>query len=273
MPELPEVETVRKKLLNKVKNKKILDINIIYPKIFEYPSIDEVKKNIKNQTILDIKRYGKWLIFCLNDYYLLSHLRMEGKYLYRDNDDILEKHEHIIFILNDMELRYKDVRKFGKMYLLKKDDLYSKNSPLYELGLEPWDNKLNENYLKERFKNKKNSIKTILLDQTIITGIGNIYADEILFLSKINPLKKVNELENSELESIIENTKKVLENAIKLGGTTIRSYTSEEGVAGKFQNNLFVHSRENEECNICKSKILKIKVNGRGTYYCPKCQK
>src|SRR5574344_856439 len=164
MPELREVETVRKKLLNKVKNKKILDINIIYPKIFEYPSIDEVKKNIKNQTILDIKRYGKWLIFCLNDYYLLSHLRMEGKYLYRDNDDILEKHEHIIFILNDMELRYKDVRKFGKMYLLKKDDLYSKNSPLYELGLEPWDNKLNENYLKERFKNKKNSIKTILLD-------------------------------------------------------------------------------------------------------------
>ena len=119
MPELPEVETVRKALLKKVQNKIIKDINIIYPKIFEEPSADEVKKLIKNQKINDIKRRGKWLIFELDDYYLLSHLRMEGKYIYRTINYEYEKHELVSFILEDMELRYKDTRKFGKMYLLK----------------------------------------------------------------------------------------------------------------------------------------------------------
>ena len=131
---------------------------------------------------------------------------------------------------------------------------------------------LTPSYLKEKYKNKKLPIKTVLLDQSIITGIGNIYADEILFLSKINPLEKASNLNDEQLSKIITNTKNVLEKAIKEGGTTIRSYTSEEGVTGLFQNELYVHQRENEECRICKTIIKKIKVGGRGTYYCEKCQ-
>ena len=270
MPELPEVETVKNKLKKLVLNKKIVDVNIRYNNIIEYPSVDEFKKQIINQTINDIKRRGKWLIFELDNYYLLSHLRMEGKYIIRNLNDNYDKHEHVEFIFSDNTcLRYKDVRKFGKMHLIKKDELYLRK-PLNELGLEPWDKELNIEYLKSKYNKKE--IKTVLLDQSIIVGIGNIYADEILFLSKINPLKKANELADNELESIIKYTKEVLDKAILLGGTTIKSYESSEGVHGNFQDELLVHNN-NDNCPDCNTKIEKIRIGGRGTYYCPKCQK
>jgi len=273
MPELPEVETVKESLKRKVLNKIIEEVVVRYDGIIESPSILEFTNNIKNQTIKDITRRGKWLIFELNDYYLLSHLRMEGKYFLKNSEDTYTKHEHVIFKFTDnTDLRYQDTRKFGKMLLVKKEKL-NEARPIMELGLEPWDNNLTSDYLKEKYRNKKLPIKTVILDQSIITGIGNIYADEVLFLSKINPLTKVNLLKDNDLSNIISNTKKVLEKAIKEGGTTIRSYTSEEGVTGRFQNSLYVHCRENEKCLICNSIILKTKVGGRGTYYCPKCQK
>lgn len=273
MPELPEVETVRKTLLKKILNKKITKVEVFYPNIIVEPTLEKFQKELTNQTIIDIKRKGKWLIFELNDYYLLSHLRMEGKYNLKKITDGYNKHEHVSFIFEDETcLRYKDTRKFGRMYLYKKDEAYN-NKPLNELGLEPWDKELNTNYLKEKYKNKKLPIKTILLDQGIITGIGNIYADEILFLSNVNPLKKCCELSDKELEQIIKNTQEILNKAIIDGGTTIRTYESSEGVHGNFQDNLLVHNRENEKCSTCGSNIIKIKVNGRGTYYCPKCQK
>lgn len=272
MPELPEVETVRRALLLKLKGKTIKDLKVIHRNVFEGQDIDTVVKSIKNQTINDILRRGKWLQFDLDDYYLLSHLRMEGKYLYRDLNEKIEKHQLVLFNIDDeFSLRYKDVRKFGKMYLIKKDQL--DNSPLAKLGLEPWDKNLTVNYLKNAYKNKKLPIKTVLLDQSIIVGIGNIYADEILFLSKINPYKLPSKLNLKELESIIENTKAVLDKAIKEGGTTIRSYTSEEGVTGLFQNSLNVHKKEGEECPNCKTIIKRDKIGGRSTYYCFKCQK
>ena len=158
------------------------------------------------------------------------------------------------------------------MYLYSKDEVYEKE-PLNELGLEPWDKNLTSDYLKEKYKSKHKEIKAILLDQSIIVGIGNIYADEILFLSRINPYKKASELNEQELNAIIENTKKVLEEAIKKGGTTIRTYTSSEGVHGLFQQELNVHQREDEPCKVCQTKIVKVKIGGRGTYYCPNCQK
>lgn len=271
MPELPEVETVKNILNSKIKGLIIKDIEIHYEKIVEYPSANQFVKNIKNQKINNINRRGKWLIFELDDYYLLSHLRMEGKYNFKTNDEVLNKHEHVTFILNnDMELRYQDTRKFGKMYLYTKEEAYNKK-PLNELGKEPWDSSLNLDYLKDKYKNKKLPIKTVILDQTIITGIGNIYADEILFLSNINPLKQTLLLSDKELKEIINNTQSVLEKAIKLGGTTIRTFSAVE-VHGKFQNELNVHGKEKEPCPICQTPILKIKVNGRGTYYCPNCQ-
>jgi len=270
MPELPEVETVKNTLKKLVLNKKIVDVNIRYNNIIEYPSTYEFKEQIINQTINDIKRRGKWLIFELDNYYLLSHLRMEGKYIIRNLNDDYDKHEHIEFIFSDNTcLRYKDVRKFGKMHLIKKEELYLRK-PLNELGLEPWDKELNVDYLKSKYNKKE--IKTVLLDQSIIVGIGNIYADEILFLSKINPLKKANELNDIDLENIIKYTKEVLDKAILLGGTTIKSYESSEGVHGRFQNELLVHNNK-DNCPNCKTKIEKIRIGGRGTYYCPKCQK
>lgn len=190
MPELPEVETVKETLKRQILNKTITGCNIYYSNIIASPTPNKFKKLIVNNKINDIKRRGKWLIFDLDNYYLLSHLRMEGKYFYKDSNKELLKHEHIVFKLDDgKELRYHDTRKFGKMYLIKRNEL-NKCKPMLSLGLEPWDNNLNSKYLKDKYKNKKLPIKTVLLDQSIIAGIGNIYADEILFLSHINPHRK-----------------------------------------------------------------------------------
>lgn len=272
MPELPEVETVKESLKLKLIGKTIRSVNILWDNIIAYPSKEEFIIEIGNKTIIDIKRRGKFLMFDLNDYYLLSHLRMEGKYFFKNNSEEINKHEHVIFDLgNNEELRYMDTRKFGKMYLINKDEI-GNIGPLKELGLEPWDDNLTCKYLIEKYKNKKLPIKSVLLDQSIIVGIGNIYADEILFLSKISPLKASNLLNEEECLDIIKYTREVLEKAIKMGGTTIRTYSSVDGVHGLFQNELLVHGKDNSNCPICNEKIDKIRVGGRGTYYCPKCQ-
>ncbi len=268
MPELPEVETVKNTLKKQILGKRIQNIKVLYDGIIETDKNEF--KNIINEEIIDIKRRGKFLIFVLNNYYLVSHLRMEGKYFIKNNTMPIIKHEHIIFDLGDCELRYHDTRKFGKMYLVKKDKLFT-DTPLSKLGLEPWDNSLTCDYLKEKM-NSHLPVKTLLLDQSIITGIGNIYADEILFKAGINPLKKGTDITKEECNLIIKYTKEILENAIKMGGTTIKSFTSSLGVTGHFQGNLMVHNKEGEECIKCKDKIKKIKVNGRGTYFCPTCQ-
>ena len=271
MPELPEVETVRQGLIKKVKGRKILSCKVRWDGIIAYPDTNTFIKEIKNQKINDIERRGKFLLFVLDNYYLISHLRMEGKYFIKEMDEPLSKHDHVIFSLDNKKyLRYNDTRKFGKMYLVKKDEL--NKSPLAKLGKEPWDKDLDVTYLKAKL-NKKKAIKTLLLDQSIITGIGNIYADEILFLSKINPETNGSDLTNKDLKNIIENTRTVLAKAIEKGGTTIHTYTSVDGITGLFQQELLVHGKKDELCPRCKGKIIKTIVNTRGTYYCPKCQK
>ncbi len=270
MPELPEVETVKETLKKQILGKKIHRVQVLYEGIIA-TDVETFKESLINQTFLDIKRRGKFLIFELDDYYLVSHLRMEGKYFLKKEKDPLLKHEHVIFYLDDdMTLRYHDTRKFGKMYLVMKAHLYD-DTPLKDLGLEPWDNDLSPAYLMAKFQNNK-PIKTLLLSQDIITGIGNIYADEILFKCGINPMKKGNKITEEECQKIITNTQEILENAITKGGTTIRSYTSSLGVIGHFQNDLLVHNQEGKDCKVCHNTIKKVKVNGRGTYYCPKCQ-
>ena len=269
MPELPEVETVKNSLKNYVLNRKILKVDVLYKGIINYPSVKEFIEKITNQTILDVKRRGKYLVFVLEDYNLISHLKMEGKYFIKDKYEIT-KHDHVIFTLdNNKYLIYNDTRKFGKMYLINKE--YDNNSPLNILGLEPWDKELTISYLKDKL-NRNIAIKTLLLDQTIIVGIGNIYADEILFLSKINPLRKGYTLTNLELENIIKYTKKKKKKAISQGGTTIRTYSSVNGIHGLFQQELLVHGKTSN-CPNCQEQILKIRVGGRGTYYCNNCQK
>ena len=271
MPELPEVETVKNGLIKKVKGRKILECKVLWDGIIAYPAKERFINEIENQTINDITRRGKFLMFILDDYYLISHLRMEGKYFIKESSDELSKHDHVIFTLdNNKELRYNDTRKFGKMHLVKKNEL--SKTPIAKLGKEPWDDDLTLKYLKDKL-NRKLAIKTLLLDQSIITGIGNIYADEILFLSGINPKRSGSDLTNKNLIDIIENTRRVLSKAIELGGTTIHTYTAVDGITGRFQQELLVHGKKDTPCPNCQTKISKIVVNTRGTYYCPKCQK
>jgi formamidopyrimidine-DNA glycosylase len=273
MPEKPEVITVTKKLRQHILGKTIKDCKIYWDNIIAYPKPKEFIEKIKNQTIHNITSRGKFIVIELDDYNLLIHLRMEGKFLFRKKEEEKTKHEHVEFLLNDeVSWRYQDVRKFGKMYLIKKEDTYQ-IKPLKDLGLEYNDPNLSSSYLKEKLKNKTLPIKTVLLDQSIIAGIGNIYDDEILFLSHINPYKKASSLTKKNCEDIIHNTKIVLDHAVELGGTTIKSFTSEEGVHGLFQNELLIHGKKGEECPNCQSPIIKEMIHGRGTYYCKKCQK
>lgn len=272
MPELPEVETVKESLKARLIGKKIKSVKVLYDNIIEYPLKQDFINNISGEVINDIKRRGKWLMFELDNYYLLSHLRMEGKYFFKSENEEINRHEHVIFVFEDEELRYHDTRKFGKMLLIEKDQIM-KIGPIASLGLEPWDKDLTVDYLKKKLKVKRIPIKTSLLDQNIISGIGNIYANEILYLSGINPMLESSRVSDEMLEKLIENTKIVLEKAISLGGSTIKSYSSVDGASGLFQNELNVHGKEHDLCPKCQSEILKIKIGGRGTYYCPKCQK
>ncbi len=271
MPEIAEVTTVANTLKKQVLNKKIIDVIVNYSNMLEC-SEDYFKKCLIGNEIKDIKNKGKWLIFYLNDYCLLSHLRMEGKYFIKNHDDEVLKHEHIIIKFADFDLRYHDVRKFGKMNVipLKKIDTIE---CLAKLGPEPFDKNLTKEYLFNCIHKRKNAIKTLLLDQTIINGLGNIYANEVLYEAGIDPSRLGSTIKLAECEKIIEASRKIIDKAILMGGTTIKSYTSSLGVTGQYQKYLKVHKKENEKCLKCNTPIKKIKLNGRSTYYCPKCQK
>lgn len=273
MPELPEVETVRTALEKKLKNKVIKDINILYPNIFEGQNINVISDKIKNNKINSIKRRGKWLLFELDDYYLLSHLRMEGKFFVKKSNEFVNYHEHVIIsFIDGTDLRYHDTRKFGKMQVVKKEDLY--NVPaIKKQGIEANSEDLTKEYLYEKIKKKRTNIKTLLLDQTIISGLGNIYASEVLFASHINPERCGNSLSLDDVENIVKASKAIINKAIEEGGTTIRSYTSSLGVTGRFQQYLYVYNRENLPCRICGEKISCTIIGGRSTYYCSRCQK
>ncbi len=272
MPEIAEVETVRRTLKRQILKKRIKEVKILYPKIILNHE-EEFKKILIGNQFLDIKRRGKWLIFELENHYLLSHLRMEGKFFLKNVHAPIEKHEHVVITFSDdSDLRYHDTRKFGRMELILKEDLNT-NERIQKQGFEPGEKGLTSDYLLEKFHDKNVAIKTLLLDQTIISGLGNIYANEVLFASKINPFKKGSQMTKKEAEAIVENSQKIIERAIELGGTTIKSYTSSLGITGRFQQELMVHKREGMPCLICKTKIKREKINGRSTYYCPKCQK
>jgi len=271
MPEIAEVETVRNTLKKRILNKPIKSVNVRYTKMIE-SNLEEFKKILVGRSFLDIKRRGKWLIFDLGDYYLLSHLRMEGKYFIKNHEEELNKHEHVIITFTDnTDLRYHDTRKFGRMNLIKKEELATAEE-IAKQGLEPGDENLTAKYLIDKFKKKRLPIKTVLLDQTIISGLGNIYANEVLFAAGIDPLKKACDVSLEEASRIVTESNRIIKAAIKMGGTTIKSYTSSLGVTGRFQQYLCVHKREGMPCLKCGTTILNMKINGRSTYFCPKCQ-
>ena len=271
MPELPEVETVIRTLELQLKEQQIIAINLKYSKIIDFPAVKLFEKRIINQHFQAFSRLGKYLIFSLDDYTWIVHLRMEGKFFIQPKGTPASKHDHLILSLsNGQQLHYNDVRKFGKMYLYKKEEEYS---CLKGLGLEFFSSDMNASYLMNIAQDKRMNLKQLLLMQKYILGVGNIYADEICFAAKLHPLASIKDLQEKDWDLIIQSGKKILQEAIKAGGTTIRSYSSAKGVSGLFQLSLKVHSKEGEACLICGNTIIKSKVAGRGTYYCPNCQK
>ena len=267
MPELAEVETTKRDLKKILIGKRICKVEVFLDKIV-YNKKDEFIKNSEGQTVLDVKRRGKWLLFELDSNYIIIHFRMEGRFYLLPLNEKRDKHDYVIFYFDDFSLHFNDPRLFGKMEVIKKYDL-EKFFLDKKLGLEYTDSNLTPEYLKEKFKTHHTDIKKMLLDQSYVTGIGNIYADEILFASKINPKSYADRLTKPKLKEIIDNTKKVFEHSLKYKGT----YPNIDGKRGTFEEHLMVHKRQGKKCYNCGSIIIKEKVGGRGTYYCPKCQK
>lgn len=273
MPELPEVETIRRTLEKLVLNKEIEGVTIYWPKIVKQPDDPEhFRMLLSGESIERIGRRGKFLLFYLNHYVLISHLRMEGKYRVVPKSKEKDEHTHVIFHFTDgTELRYNDVRKFGTMHVYKIGEEMTK-APLKSVGPDPFEEAYTFDYVKERLKRTTRMIKAALLDQTIISGLGNIYVDEVLFLSKIHPEKRAHLLSEDEVKRIYENVRIVLEEAVRLGGTTIRSYLNGLGEMGMFQQRLYAYGQTGKPCQHCQTEIVKIKVAGRGTHICPTCQ-
>ncbi|WP_156291433.1 DNA-formamidopyrimidine glycosylase [Oceanobacillus salinisoli] len=274
MPELPEVETIRKTLIPFVTNKTIKEVNVYWPKMVKEPDdVEQFKQILQGQTIQKIGRRGKFLLFYMMEYVLVSHLRMEGKYRVVPSGEPVAKHTHVIFRFTDGEdLRYNDVRKFGTMHVYPIGQEFQ-HKPLNKLGPEPFDQSFTSDYLYQKLKRTERSVKAALLDQSIVTGLGNIYVDEALFRAGVHPAKKANKLTKREVERIWEQSIQTLSDAVKQGGTTIRSYVNGQGEMGMFQQELFVYGQENKECKHCGSPIIKIRVAGRGTHICTTCQK
>lgn len=274
MPELPEVETIRGTLKGLVLQKEIEDVSIYWPNIIKHPDDSEAfRMLVRGETIEKIARRGKFLLFYLTNYVLVSHLRMEGKYRVVPKDEEIDKHTHVVFHFTDgTEMRYNDVRKFGTMHVFPIGEEFDVN-PLKQLGPDPFEAAYTIDYLQAKLSPTRRMIKAVLLDQTVIAGLGNIYVDEVLFLAKIHPETRANTLSEEAIERIWHYAKEVLQKAVEQGGTTIRSYVDGEGEMGMFQQQLFAYGQEGEPCQHCQTEIEKIKVAGRGTHICPHCQK
>ncbi|MEB3055354.1 DNA-formamidopyrimidine glycosylase [Bacillus pseudomycoides] len=273
MPELPEVENVRRTLENLVTGKTIQDVIVTYPKLVKRPDDAELfKEMLRGEKIERIERRGKFLLLYVTKYVIVSHLRMEGKYLLHKDDEPVDKHTHVRFQFTDgTELHYKDVRKFGTMHLFKKGEEFDQ-MPLADLGPEPFDVELTVGYLQERLQKTNRKIKVVLLDQRLLVGLGNIYVDEVLFRSGIHPEREASSLMKAEIEKIHAATVATLAEAVERGGSTIRTYINSQGQIGSFQELLNVYGRKGEPCVTCGNVIEKTVVGGRGTHYCPMCQ-
>lgn len=270
MPELPEVQTVIATLSNQVQENKIVGVEIITPSIVQQDSL-YFSKMLTNQRIKAFQRRGKYIILVLDQGYCVMHLRMEGRFYLEDNRNA-KKHVHVIFKLDDgRHLHYHDTRKFGRMIYLKDKQIL--DDYLSHIGIEYDDPNFSGKYLYDLAHSKKRSLKSFLLAQEFIAGIGNIYADEICFYAKAHPATPCHLISRRQWNKIAEATVEIFEKAIADGGTTIYSYINSEGISGRFQLSLQVHHRKDEACYICQSKIIKTVVANRGTYLCPKCQK
>ncbi len=292
MPELPEVETIKRELSKILQGKIISTVDILWFKTVSPTTVNNFKKVIINKKIIGLERKAKMLLIHLNqDISLLIHLKMTGQLIYVPNKgriiagghfpvqasptpDIQTpgKHTRLIFNFKDKsKLYFNDLRKFGWIKIL--DDKLKTHLET-KLGLEPLSSKFTMvNFKKTLEKYPNRTVKQILLDQELIAGIGNIYADETAFLSKVLPMRKIKNLKEGEINSLYKNVIAVLKKSIKYKGTSSKNYVRSNGQKGGFVPHLMVYGRAGLICKICQTTIQKTKHAGRGTHYCPKCQK
>ena len=255
-----------------VVHKKTLSVKIINRNL-RFKVSREIPLKLRNEIITKIIRRGKYLIFFYsNDYAVLIHLGMTG-YFRTESSYKQKKHDHILFIFQDVSLDFNDIRKFGFIRIYKIEEVFF-SSHLKGLGPEPLSNDLSIKYLTQHL-NRKTNIKNLLMNQSFISGLGNIYCSEILFDSRINPSRLMQTIKKHELNRLVNSIKQILNTAIKLGGTTIKNFIVSDEKIGYFKNKLTVYGRENLPCVRCgeKSKIAKIVQSGRSTFYCSRCQK
>ncbi|WP_062305838.1 bifunctional DNA-formamidopyrimidine glycosylase/DNA-(apurinic or apyrimidinic site) lyase [Alicyclobacillus sendaiensis] len=271
MPELPEVETVRRHLAERVEGDVICGVDVRLPRIVRYPAPEMFAERLKGQGIRRVGRRGKYLLFELDRGLLVSHLRMEGRYAVADPSEPEDPHTHVVFRLaSGRELRYADVRQFGTMDAVLAGEPLPKG--LVELGPEPFDPALSGEVLRRRWRGRRAPIKSLLLDQRQIAGLGNIYVDEALFAAGIHPLTPAGWIGTEALDRLLEEIRDVLARAIREGGSSVRSFRDGYGRHGGFQIQLAVYGRQGQPCPRCGGAIQKIKVGGRGTHVCPACQ-
>ena len=272
MPELPEVETVRRGLERLVVGKTIGQVRVRYAKMIG-TGVDSFIHDLPGQTIEKIGRRGKYLLFYLTGGVLVSHLRMEGKYLFYPDAVPERKHAHVFFEMTDGgTLVYEDVRKFGTMELLKKDQLEDYFAAR-KLGPEPTEADFLLLPFAAALGRSKKPIKPYLLEQTLVVGLGNIYVDEALWRARIHPARPAASLKPAEAKRLREQIIEVLQLGIEKRGSTIRTYRNALGEDGTMQDFLQVYGKTGQPCARCGSPIEKIKLGGRGTHLCPHCQK
>ncbi|MBW0176174.1 MAG: bifunctional DNA-formamidopyrimidine glycosylase/DNA-(apurinic or apyrimidinic site) lyase [Candidatus Fonsibacter sp.] len=286
MPELPEVEVTRRTLLKFIENKVIKNIKINNPNLrFKIPA--NFKKNVTGQKIIKVLRRSKYiLIYLKNDYVMIAHLGMSGKFLIKNNyskdflktsyysNEFSSKHNHLeFFFSNNLKVIYNDPRRFG-FFLLDKISKLDVNKFLSKLGPEPLGKDLKKDYLILKTKATQRTIKTLLMDQRFISGIGNIYANEILFLAKIMPNKISSKLSLVDIGRLHPSIGKVLKRALKLGGSSIKDFKSSVGEKGRFQNEFKVYDREDLKClrTGCSGLIARVVSQGRASFFCNECQ-
>ena len=274
MPEMPEVEIIRRYLDKVLIGQQIVKVDILLPRLIKWPGTERYRSMAIGSKILGMSRRGKYLLLLLdNGNELVFHLRMTGRLVYEPDGLIRDRHTRLIFQLDGGGvLIYGDTRTLGAIYALPTGEHWRIHG-LYEMGPEPLTAEFSVDYLQQTAKGRKTVIKSFLLNQRYIGGIGNIYADEALFLAKIHPLRQAGSLSPAECRALHEAINTVIEAGIRDGGTTFRDYQNGEGKQGHHQDHLYVYNRKGECCSVCGTTVLKIMVAGRGTHYCPSCQK
>lgn len=270
MPELPEVETVCRELSEIMIGKSIKNLVINRSKLRnELPPM--MADKLQNQTVEKIDRRGKYILIRLKDYTWIMHLGMSGRITnFNSKFYVKQKHDHVVWQIEDTIFAFNDPRRFGDMNLLKKGELYGS---LKTMGQEPFTIN-SDDFFKLLLKTSR-PLKTSLLDQTVIAGLGNIYVCEALWQSKLSPLKISNTITKSQTEILLKNITEVLERAIKAGGSSLKDYRKVDNSIGNFQNQFKVYNQTGKSCsnNNCNGTIARLVQSGRSTFYCASCQK